>query len=498
MPTRIKPQLALVRPKSFELKQSILTRMGEFTCVFVINPNLELLEVNKSAVELLDEGPLVGKKITDLFFWAGTRKRKSTLLAHLATALSGETVQYETRARFQFAPQKVLYVDVNITPLSGASDTSTVDSIVITARNITKGITYQHELARTYSSYNKLIGANVVGMFVVDAHGGLSDINTAFVTLLGFTPQHFHERDFSWLTLFKHADSTVAERDLETLVSHSVLNPVEREIHNAVGECVPVILTGVRINNNPVQSLCMVIDISEQKRLDSKKDEFMSIASHELRTPLTTLKGYVQLMQLYIQQGRTEELQPFIDKVNLQVLKMISLIEDLLNSSRLDLGKMSYLYKDFDMSPFVADLMVEARSMYPNNKFELIEATKPTPVRADKLRMEQVLINLISNAVKYSPEHKPITIRVKVVDGNVRVEVKDHGMGIPTERIPFLFDKYYRDVNPKLRFTEGLGLGLYISAQILKQHQGEIGATSKINKGSTFFFSVPLRPPDLP
>lgn len=229
-------------------------------------------------------------------------------------------------------------------------------------------------------------------------------------------------------------------------------------------------------------------DIEYQKESDRKKDEFISIASHELKTPLTTLKAFIQLAG--------KELQPelksynFIGNASRQLNRMERLITDLLDVSRINSGKMQYNFEDFDFEALLKATVESAQHISQGHSL-VLERSADAKIHADRHRIEQVIVNLLSNAVKYSPEADKVIVWSEIKNGLLRVHFRDFGIGISKKNMEGLFDRYYRIEGSEYRF-QGLGLGLFISSEIIKRHNGRIWATSEPGKGSDFVFELPV------
>jgi len=227
-------------------------------------------------------------------------------------------------------------------------------------------------------------------------------------------------------------------------------------------------------------------DIHEQKENEQRKDEFLSIASHELKTPLTSIKAFNQLMK------RTKDgelLTGFIDKSAEHIYRLERLINDLLDVTKINAGKMIYAMEPFVLSHLLRDSI--ANMQYNTTHQIILESAPDVTFKGDKLRLEQVMNNFLTNAAKYSPEGTRILVNGRLEDNGIIVSVQDFGIGIAPENLDKLFDRYYRVDNTAMRF-EGLGLGLFISSEILRRHQGSFWIESELGKGSTFYFRLPL------
>jgi len=232
-------------------------------------------------------------------------------------------------------------------------------------------------------------------------------------------------------------------------------------------------------------------DIEEQKQAMDKKDEFIGIASHELKTPLTSLKGYIQLMGVYKKEEVPHAIKQYIAKANTAVNKLQHLINDLLDVSKIQAGRLEYKMADINLAEMVNAGVESATQMYPDYIIEH-NVDPNLPVYGNPERLEQVLNNLVSNAAKYSKPGSSITIEGRIEDGNVLVSVSDEGIGLSAEQRKKIFERFYR-VEDKTFSASGLGMGLYISTEIINHHKGHINVNSELGKGSTFYFTLPLK-----
>ena len=230
-------------------------------------------------------------------------------------------------------------------------------------------------------------------------------------------------------------------------------------------------------------------NINEHKKMELQKDEFLSIASHELKTPLTTIKGYTQLLLRTVNDAK---ILPYIERTAGQLDRLGKLIDDLMNVSKINAGKMALNKDKFNFSRMLADTIAGMQHVNPSHQ---IQFTYPSDIYyyGDRYRIEQVVQNFISNAIKYSPSANEVLINLEVEQENIIVSIKDFGIGIDRKHLTKLFDRYYRVDNSATRF-EGLGLGLFISADIVKRHDGSFWIDSELGQGTTFFFKLPLNP----
>lgn len=224
------------------------------------------------------------------------------------------------------------------------------------------------------------------------------------------------------------------------------------------------------------------------KSLSDKKDEFIALASHELKTPLTTIKGYLQVLSKREQDNLSDL---FLNKSLNQVDKLNTLVEDLLNMSRIESGRLDFNIEAFDLRSMIQDIVETFTWSAQSHKIITSLGSSPAIVEGDKQRIEQAILNLMTNAIKYSPNAEEIYIILEVLGPNVTVRVKDEGIGLTNQQKEQLFTRFYRAEDTK--GISGLGLGLYLTKQIIDRHNGRIEVESEYGKGSEFSFTLPLR-----
>ncbi|GAC1300597.1 MAG: hypothetical protein NVSMB24_01540 [Mucilaginibacter sp.] len=244
-------------------------------------------------------------------------------------------------------------------------------------------------------------------------------------------------------------------------------------------------------NDRPTRFVGAVLDITEQKSDELRKNDFIGMVSHELKTPLTSLSAYVQMLHSKAVKEQDNFVSGALDKVNIQVRRMGTMINGFLNVSRLESGKILLDKHDFMLDELVQAMTEEIRQTVPGHILECI-IEKPITVYADQDKIGSVIINLLSNAVKYSTKGKTITISCCVAGNMAQVSVHDEGIGIKPEDMDKLFERYFRADSPQTKYISGFGIGLYLSAEIIQRHNGKIWAKSEVNKGSTFYFTLPL------
>jgi PAS domain S-box-containing protein len=233
-------------------------------------------------------------------------------------------------------------------------------------------------------------------------------------------------------------------------------------------------------------------DIDDQKKALEEKDEFISIASHELKTPVTSLKGFTQILQMKFQKENNEFAADLLSKMDKQVDKLTKLIVELLDATKIENGQLQFSKEDFDGNDLINEIVEEMQRSSISHKIK-VELCDTKIITGDRERIGQVITNLISNAIKYSPEASEILISCVNKNNKIKICVQDQGIGIPASKLDHIFDRFFRVIGDNRETYPGLGLGLFISKEIIKRHNGKIYAESAEGKGSIFCIELPVR-----
>jgi two-component system CheB/CheR fusion protein len=231
-------------------------------------------------------------------------------------------------------------------------------------------------------------------------------------------------------------------------------------------------------------------DMTERKMIEQQKDDFIGIASHELKTPVTSIKAYAEVLQEIFKENADAANEELMSKLNTQVDRLTALISDLLDTTKVAEGKLVLQKESVDLNGLLDERMEELQRTSPKHKL-VIKKGKTKAVIADKERLGQVLINLISNAIKYSPAGGEVIITSEDRGDSVMVAVRDFGIGISPDMQNRVFERFFRARDKRVSTFPGLGLGLYIASEIVKRHGGTIGVNSVAGEGSEFYFEIP-------
>jgi PAS domain S-box-containing protein len=330
-----------------------------------------------------------------------------------------------------------------------------------------------------------------LGNKIIDEDLMILQVNQALVNLLGYE----HKEDIIGTKIFDYApaerreDWSFLQQKLWANLTPSF--SLETCLKRKDGALIWCQVTSILIPENGKRlGYTILEDVTEQHNLRLKREEFISIASHELKTPITSLNATLQVMNVIISDKPNipPELKKFGKNAQNHVTKLIHLVEDLLNTTKIERGQLALNKTTFTISDVIdgccshIDLAGDYKITY--------QGDHNLKVFADQFKIDQVMINLVNNSVKYAPQSKEIIIHVERINQGTKVSVTDHGEGIQEDQLKKIFERFFR-VKDQTAENSGLGLGLYICSEIIKRHGGDIGVESKIGVGSTFWFTLP-------
>ncbi len=286
-------------------------------------------------------------------------------------------------------------------------------------------------------------------------------------------------------------------KPLVEIMERSLANISRKELPLRENLILEVSTLEVRSGAEKIGTLVITHDISREKTVERMKTEFVSIAAHQLRTPISAIKWTLRMILDGDLGPVTDEQKDFLAKTYQSNERMINLINDLLNVTRIEEGRHLYNLVWLNLEDIIASLVLTYVGILKQKKLN-IEFKKPgqklPQVKVDVEKIKLVISNLIENAIKYTPAGGDIDVAIAAEDGNVKVSVRDTGMGILKEQQKRIFTKYFRGSNAIRMETEGTGLGLFIAKNIVETHGGKIGFTSEEGRGSTFYFTLPAAP----
>jgi len=283
------------------------------------------------------------------------------------------------------------------------------------------------------------------------------------------------------LTLLHHTILDFVAPHWVFFYGHNLLSPAA----HGIPVLVAAILAGVLSENHRTALLA-------QKELEKRREEFISMASHELKTPVTSISIFNEVLERSLHQHGIREFDGPFTMIREQLKKLTKLISDLLDITRTDTLKLSYTFSVFDFGALVREVVMSLQGL-SNSRAIIVRDGTELSLCADRDRIAQVLINLLTNALKYSPAGADVQVTVTQGGGSVTVCVEDQGIGIAPEHHDKIFERFYRVYEQDERTYPGMGIGLYLSAEIVRRHGGAIWVESSRGSGSKFFFSLPVQ-----
>lgn len=348
------------------------------------------------------------------------------------------------------------------------------------------------ELEQQKRLYETIIGSTPDLVYIFDLEARFSYANEALLTMWGRTKENSFGKSLLEVG-YEPWHAAMHEREIEHI--KKTKETVRGEVafpHATLGKRIyDYILVPVLDAKGQVSVVAGTTrDITEIRKLSEQKDEFLAIASHELKTPLTSLKAYAQVLQSIFEDKHDVDAVMMLDRMDKQINKLTGLITDLLDVTRIHSGKLQLNQERFDLSVLTSGIVEELQ--LTTSKHAIKEDIPPGLfLYADMERIGQVITNLVTNAIKYSPSGGDIVVKLRKQGDDLLLSVQDFGIGIPADRQSKVFEQFYRANNHRQAIS-GMGIGLYISAEIVQRSEGTIWVDSQEGIGSTFHVSLPM------
>lgn len=381
---------------------------------------------------------------------------------------------------------ETVYVDFVYEPFKGSD--GEISGVIAVATEVTEQVNARRSLEEAEERARLATDAAEIGTFDLDLINQVMLTSDRFNSIFGFNYWVSWEK---FKAVIHPDDRSIRIKAHDDAIKNGHLLYEVRVIHS--DDSIHWIKVQGKVyydtQHVPQRILGTVLDITVFKLLVQQKDDFISIASHELKTPITTLNASLQLLDKMRHSATSDIFTKMLSQSRRSMERIKTLVDDLLNVGRVQQGELPLNKTVFTLSQLL-NSCCNPISVAGKHHFHIV-GDKEVRVYADEQRIDQVIVNLVNNAVKYAPNSKNISLAIEKQDDMVKVSVIDYGAGIETEKLQYLFQRYYR-INATGNHTSGLGLGLYISAEIIKRHGGEIGVESTLGKGSTFWFTLPL------
>ncbi len=314
---------------------------------------------------------------------------------------------------------------------------------------------------------------------------------------LDFAGMSFEDlRDFGYHQMMHPDEIHRFQEGLSQAASTGIPHVLEMRFKNTEGKYIWHLNIASPILDETGQIIMWVgstTDIQKLKEEEQRKADFVSLLSHELKTPVTSIKGHIQLMQREISRNdmRNEKIARGLERVDRLVVQLTSLISDMLDLTRIETGRLDLNKKPVDLNALVAEVVGDFQMTSPDRDIT-IDQTTELIAEIDRDKIAQVLINLVSNAIKYSPAESPVKISISKKDDHINVSVTDQGIGINEKDHEKIFERFYRVEGRDEQQFSGFGIGLYLAQSNIERHGGKLTIESQPQKGSTFTFTLPL------
>lgn len=373
-------------------------------------------------------------------------------------------------------------------------NTNTTASIMVVAIDVTEQVLSRNEVEQAEEMLRFSIEAARMGTWFMDADSREFKASGRLKELFGFNPDEEVSYD-DVVNQIPDDYRPYIESEIERAIAIGDSYNVEHPVVGFHDQKLRWVKASGKLNKDSRNQTSyfsgVLLDITEQKQDEQRKNDFIGMVSHELKTPLTSLSAYIQMLHARAKKSEDNFATGALDKVSTQVKKMSSMINGFLNVSRLESGKIHLDKQDFRLDALVSNMVDETKLTTSSHNVILLPCN-PTTVNADEDKIGSVISNLLSNAIKYSPRETNIEVKCETVGNMAQVSVKDEGMGIKPQDIDKLFERYYRVDSKHTQTISGFGIGLYLCAEIIQRHDGKIWVESELGKGSTFYFSLPL------
>jgi PAS domain S-box-containing protein len=346
---------------------------------------------------------------------------------------------------------------------------------------------------RVLDNFNENVLATIRdAVIVLDEKMNVIKANDAFLRLTRKKESGFPDLNFIDFLKQYDPDERLMNGLQQAIKLQTAISNKEIEIETLPGNkkvfevtCTPL------INSSNNRFLLVIHDITMSKEMEKEREDTLGFVTHELRNPLTNLLLSNELMTEAIKENDLSQVKSILERFERSVQRMNKMISGLSESTKIHSGVFQLEISRFDFGNMVKEAIETTESLHPSFRI-IVKGDTNFSVAGDRYRIIQVITNYLSNAIKYSNENKEVTLQVNRNNQSVTVAVNDKGIGISKESLPYIFERFFRV--KKTRKIEGIGLGLYLCKQIIHAHKGDVWVESEENKGTTFYFSIPLQP----
>jgi two-component system phosphate regulon sensor histidine kinase PhoR len=488
--------LAAAAIERAELYQQLLSR-GEAVIesmldgLVVVDRDCRVVMTNRTSREMLGARPGMGEPLERLLKGkvAEWRRLCRDIVGRIIECPDGVPASFSLDLKVTAAVGEERVLRARVSPVT--SQWTQVVGAVLLLEDVTDLIRLTGELAVEKAKLETVLENVVVGVLAVSSTGEVLIANSTMFNILAMARP--------WWWLGASLEDVIPERALVRFIRNAIDD--DRPIFNETivlssgrhleASCVPI----KELAAGKAGNVVVLHDVTGLHQAEQARNDFVSMVSHELRTPLTSIKAYVDTLQREDVEFDEETRASFISVISRETERMTRLINDILDLSRIEAGRLDLRPTFVDLPELIRRVVSRTESQAVGHRIVLDLPSEMGPVLAEQAKLEQVMLNLIGNAIKYSPEGGDIEIAVRRLKEKSMVSVSDHGIGISQEQLPYIFDKYHRASLGSGGGIRGAGLGLFVTKSIVEAHGGRIWAESTEGAGTTVIFTVPLATP---
>jgi PAS domain S-box-containing protein len=459
----------------------------------ILSPDGKTLQVNKAWEKLW------GTTIEFLKDYNMLKDKQLVALGIMSYIKKGFKGEYTHIPAVKYIPNKTIpestdipyrWVRAIIYPVK--DDRGAIREVVLIHEDITQQKDAEEKVQQSEQQLQAILDASPAVIFMKDRQGRYILINKQYEKLFKITRDNIKGKTDYDLFPKETADH-VTHHDKEVVATGKSLEIEEIVPHDGGLHTYISIKFPLFDSQGEIHAVCgIATDITERKQVEQRKEDFINIASHELRTPITSVKIFAHVLQKSFELSGDKKAIGTFKKMDKQIDKLSVLVGDLLNLAKIQTGRFEFRKEYFEIDDLVRETVEGLQGSIDRHKI-ILDGQANIKVYADRDRIGQVLINLLTNAVKYSPAADKVIVHSEKNRDNITVYVQDFGIGIPKEAQNKIFERFFRVEGKDEKTYPGFGIGLFLSSEIIRRHNGKIWVESKKNKGSTFYFTLPIK-----
>ncbi len=473
---------------------ALLRDIVDNTLTFIGAVDLQGVMMETNAVSLtragVTRGDVIGRPFWDCYWWSHDQTRRDELREAIRRAAHGEYMRYDTQA--VVAGGAVIDIDFALAPVRDAE--GRVIYLVASAVDVTERVRTAVALRESEAKFRELANSVPQLVWTAQPDGTVDYYNDKYTLYAGIRREGDH---YVWDLVVHPDDRERTNSAWEQALRTGDTYMVEHRVALREGGYRWLLSRGMPVRNEAgtvVKWYGTATDIHSLKEAAALKEEFMAVATHELKTPVTSIKAYAQVLEHRFRSVGDERSAALVAKIDTQLEKLNSIIGDVLDATRIEQGKLPMRPSAVALNELLHEVAEEVERSSLTHHVALALGAECI-LHVDRERIGQVFTNLLTNAIKYSPGSDTVWVRtMHVADARgkrVVIAVRDTGLGMQAEDVPHVFDRFFRAHGTDRDTYPGLGLGLYISKEIVDRHGGDIWAESIPGKGSTFYVALP-------